>query len=102
MKTPQEFHWSEHAAWGDSFEDCWSCNEARTNCRSKVRFASSWVATQRAQEIEDLYGNYMTTYHCRWCLNWHLTSKAATFRNTKDRARMREWQRRRRAQAQDL
>lgn len=107
MKTPQEYHWTEHLT-GVPFEECWACGRAQAQCKRKVKFNSFWEARDRAHELnlDNKFVPCLKAYQCRWCLRWHLTSKTDTFRNTKERKTMRKWmverELRRRGQAQDL
>ena len=109
MKTPEEFHLSEHRP-DVSFEDCWSCGQARANCRAKVRWTDKWLAWDRVKELnqERAYEPPLRVYQCRWCLCWHFTSKFRSGQVARLERQRRKWltqqelERRRREKTQDL
>jgi len=109
MKTPQEFHESNHQFTHATFEECWQCGKQRAQCKGKRPFSDRWSADRYAQEHNEEQGFDcpLATYRCRWCLKIHLTSTLDIFQMRRVERRRRSWLtknevERRAAQAQDL
>lgn len=44
-------------------------------CRDKQQYASERIAAIRAAQITEKRGVQLSTYRCRHCNRWHLTSQ---------------------------
>lgn len=93
MKTPQEYHESNHRE-RVSFEDCWQCNRGMAVCKRKIQYDSTWKAASEATRIneENGYDRPLVSYRCRYCLGWHLTSTLDKFRARRVEKRRRKWE----------
>jgi hypothetical protein len=46
-----------------------------TTCKAKARYLDSDTAEKARIEKQAKYGRNLSLYLCRYCRNWHLTSK---------------------------
>jgi hypothetical protein len=93
MTRDQVFRHHKECHRGHDFDDCRKCGRDQAICHSKRIYAAYADADEVAQAIneKERYAAPVVRYRCRWCDNWHLTSKLNTYRRGRVKRAYRKW-----------